>query len=278
MAIGQSSFAKSLAQSSVAAASFLFATQTTEFLLSAAGAYLAAIRGSGWSPSVDREARCAARYLRPDREFVVIDAGANVGNWLAAFRRHVTARGRMYAFEPQPCAAAKIRELGLDCCEVLEVALGEHSGARTFYTSHQTDTMGSLHKRHDTFVEGREYRGMEVEVLRLDDFIEQRKIDRIDFMKMDLEGGEFEALKGAAICMRTGVLKAFSFEFGISNVNSRVFFRDIYHLLAENRYNLFRITPAGRLIRLKTYSEDDECFARTTTYLARREEAPVTVC
>jgi len=137
--------------------------------------------------------------------------------------------------------------------------------------------MGSLHKRHDTLVEGREYRGMEVKVLRLDDFIEQRKIGRIDFMKMDLEGGEFEALKGAATCMRTGVLKAFSFEFGISNVNARVFFRDIYHLLAENHYNLFRVTPAGRLIRLKTYSEDDEYFARTTTYLAMREEAQVTV-
>ena len=218
------------------------------------------------------EARCAARCLRPDREFTVIDAGANVGSWLVSFRKYVKAKGCIYAFEPQPVAAAMIRELGLDGCEVLEAALGEHPGTRTFYTSGGTDTMGSLYERHDTFAEDRERRGTKVEVLRLDDFVKQRSIDRIDFMKMDLEGGEFEALKGAAECMRAGVLKAFAFEFGTSNVNSRVFFRDIFQLLAENQYNLSRVTPAGRLIPLKTYSEDHECFARTTTYLARRQE------
>jgi hypothetical protein len=71
--------------------------------------------------------------------------------------------------------------------------------------------------------------------------------------------------------MRSGVLRALSFEFGISNVNSRVFFRDIYNLLIANQYEVFRVTPAGRLIRLKNYSEDDEYFARTTTYLAKRQ-------
>jgi hypothetical protein len=48
-----------------------------------------------------------------------------------------------------------------------------------------------------------------------------------------------------------------------------VFFRDLYNLLTENHYEIFRVTPAGRLIPLKKYSEDDECFARTTTYLAK---------
>lgn len=272
MAIGRSSVVKSIAQSSLEVASFLFATQATEVLLLAAGAYIAALRGDGWSPSLDKEAQCAARCVNSRQEYIVIDAGANVGGWLDLFRKHKTSKGRMYAFEPQPGAAAKIRELKLAGCEVLEAALGEHAGTRRFYTSHETDTMGSLYDRHDTFVKGREYRGMDVAVLRLDDFVKQRQIDRIDFMKMDLEGGEFEALKGAAECMRTGMLKAFSFEFGVSNVNSRVFFRDIYNLVAENRYSLFRVTPAGRLIPLKTYTEDYETFARTTTYLAQHRE------
>ena len=140
----------------------------------------------------------------------------------------------------------------------------------TFFTSGDSDTMASLFERHDTFVEDRKYRGMDVEVIRLDDFVLQREIDRIDFMKMDLEGGEFQALKGAAESMRSGILRALSFEFGISNVNSRVFFRDIYNLLTTNHYEISRVTPAGRLIPLKRYAEDDEYFARTTTYLAKR--------
>jgi len=245
--------------------------QTTERILAAAGAYLAATRGSGWSPTVEQEARCAARCLNPNQqEFIVFDAGANVGHWLQEFRKLVSVKTRMYAFEPQPTAAAKIRQLNLPDCEVLEVALGEQPGKMTFYTSHDTDTMGSLYERADTYAEGKQYHETEVIVLRLDDFVKQRGIDRIDFMKMDLEGGEFGALNGATECMRTGVLHAFSFEFGISNVNSRVFFRDIYDLVAGHRYDIFRVTPAGRFIQLRSYTEDDESFARTSTFVARR--------
>jgi hypothetical protein len=164
--------------------------------------------------------------------------------------------------------------LNVDNCEVLEVALGDRSGKKVFYTSGNADSMASLYERHDTFVKAREYSSIEVDVVRLDDLVKSQQINRIDFMKMDLEGAEFDALKGAANCMRTGMLQAFSFEFGISNVNSRVFFRDIFHLLSENQYRLFRITAAGRLVHVGAYSEDHEYFARTTTYLAKHKYLP----
>jgi FkbM family methyltransferase len=271
MAIGRSSLAKSIAQSSLGAASFLLATQSTDTFLTGVCAYFAALRGSSWSPTVEQEARSAVKWISLDREFLVIDAGANVGSWLDSFRKQCSGKGRMYAFEPQPEAAAEISRLNLFQCEVLQVALGEQQGKMTFFTSGDRDTMASLFERHDTFVKGRKFHEMIVDVIRLDDFVAERKIDRIDFMKMDLEGGEFQALKGATECMRSGILRAFSFEFGISNVNSRVFFRDLYNLLVANHYEISRVTPAGRLIRLQNYSEDAEYFARTTTYLAKRQ-------
>ena len=171
MAIGRPSIAKSFAQSSLKAASFLLASQTTETLLTAAGAYIAALRGSGWSPTVDQEARCALKCIAPRQEFLIIDAGANVGSWLDSFRKQSKGNGRMYALEPQPGAAARIRQLMLDRCEVIEVALGEQPGNMTFFTSGETDTMASLFERHDTYVKDRKYRGTDVEVIRLDDFV-----------------------------------------------------------------------------------------------------------
>lgn len=80
MALGRSSFIRSVAQSTVVLTSTLFATQRTELLLFGLGAYLAAIRGDGWSPSLEEEARCAVRCLGTGERFVVIDAGANVGS------------------------------------------------------------------------------------------------------------------------------------------------------------------------------------------------------
>lgn len=272
MSIGKRSFFKSLAQTSLSTGSRLFATQSTESILLGAGAYLSALRGSGWSPSLEQEARCAVRCLTPGTEFVVIDAGANVGDWLAEFQRIVNAQGRCFAFEPQPAAANMIRKKNLKNCEIIQAALGEEPGTALFFSSVNCDTTASLYERRDSFGGDRNYESFEVNVMRLDDFVETKQIRQIDFMKMDLEGAEFKALKGAAECMRKGLLRAFTFEFGASNVNARVFFRDIYDLLAEYQYGLSRLTPAGRLIRVNGYSEDYECFARTSTYLARRKE------
>ncbi len=272
MAIGRPSFKKRLAQSTISAASFLLATESTENLLLGVGAYISAMRGVGWSPSLEDEARCAAHCLRQGNESLIIDAGANVGDWLKAFHQLVPRNAQIYAFEPQPAAAARIRELAIDRCEVLEFALGEQTETRRFFTSQQSDSMASLFERHDTIARGQQYNSFDVPVIRLDDFVAQHSIRQIDFMKMDLEGGEFQALRGATECIKSGILRAFSFEFGISNVNSRVFFRDIYDFLVANDYEISRVTPARRLIPIENYSEDHECFARTTTFVARKRQ------
>jgi FkbM family methyltransferase len=260
---------KSIAQSLIPLTSRSLEWQRTDVILSATAAYIEGVRGLGWSPSVEQEAISAARWMKYDEGFVVIDAGANVGNWITTFCRTIKSKGHIYAFEPQPGAAAVIRDRHIDGCEVSEVALGSKAGKMTFYTEHQTDTRGSLYERHDSFVVGKQYKRTEVEVMLLDDFVQTHAIRKIDFMKMDLEGAELEALKGASACMREGILRAFSFEFGVSNVNARVFFLDIFNLLGSNHYEIFRLTPGGRLIHVNHYSEDLEIFARTTTYFAR---------
>jgi FkbM family methyltransferase len=260
---------KSLAQSLIPAASHILAWPSTDTLLSGASAFISSLRGLGWSPLLHHEARTAAGWVNSERDFVVIDAGANVGSWTAAFRKYATGHGRIYAFEPQPQAAEKIRGLHVEGCEVVEAALGRQAGTLAFYTSSSTDTMASLYERRDTYSMRRDHVRYEVKVIRLDDFVQTNRIDKIDFIKMDLEGAELEALHGASECLQTGLLKALSFEFGISDINSRVYFRDFFYLLSERSYALFRMTPARRLIRVREYTEDLEIFARTTTYFAK---------
>jgi FkbM family methyltransferase len=237
---------------------------------SGAVAFLLGMRGLGWSPTLKQEADVAALWTRSADDFVVIDAGANVGHWSTAYRKLSPGPGRIYAFEPQPQAAEAIRSLNIDSCEVVPMALGREEGTLPFYSAGPTDTMGSLFDRHDTYAMSRSHDRTEVKVVRLDDFVVARGIGRIDFMKMDLEGAEFEALNGALESLQTGLLRALSFEFGISDVNARVFFKDYFDLLSRFGYDIFRLTPGGRLIRVSDYNEDLEVFARTTTYFARK--------
>lgn len=262
---------KTCAQSALPVISSGLVRQSTDTPLSALTAFLLGIRGLGWSPIVEIEARSAARWVDHD-EFVVIDAGANIGEWAAFFTRAKRGKGKIFAFEPQSAAAAQVRARRIPGCEVCEVALSSRNGTARFYTSGATDTMGSLHEHGDTLSckLGKQYVAIEVPTIRLDDFVTERGLQRVDFMKMDLEGAELEALAGAKHCIESGLVRALSFEFGVSNVNSRTFFKDYFSLFSDCHYELYRMTPAGGLIRIAEYSEDYEIFARTSTYFARR--------
>src|SRR5215470_7024211 len=102
---------KSIAQSLIPITSRGLAWQKTDTLLCAIVAYLDGVRGLGWSPALELEAISATRWINPDEDFVVMDAGASIGSWITTFHKKMGNKGRIYAFEPQPEASAKIREL-----------------------------------------------------------------------------------------------------------------------------------------------------------------------
>jgi len=108
-----------------------------------------------------------------------------------------------------------------------------------------------------------------VTVQTIDAFSDEQGIDRVDFLKLDVEGHELEVLKGAEQRLTTDRISAIQFEFGGCNIDSRTFFQDFFYLLS-GRYYLFRILP-NALYRIDEYREVDEVFV-TTNYLALHRE------
>jgi hypothetical protein len=104
-------------------------------------------------------------------------------------------------------------------------------------------------------------------VCTLDSFAEEEDLAKIDFLKMDIEGHELSALGGASRLLERKVIRALSFEFGGCNIDSRTYFQDFWHLLRDSGFQVFRILPRGRLLRIDHYSEHLEVFT-TTNYLA----------
>jgi FkbM family methyltransferase len=267
---------KTRAQSALPLISSGLVRQSTEAPLSAITAFLLGIRGLGWPPATEIEAKAAAGWVKHD-DFVVIDAGANIGEWASFFSKHVSVDGRIFAIEPQDDAANQIRARNLPRCQVCQFALSSKNGTAKFYSSGATDKMASLYERDDSWchLDGQEYIAVEIPTIRLDDFVKERDLQRVDFLKMDLEGAELDALAGARESIESGLIRAVSFEFGVSNVNSRTFFRDYYVFFAKYHYEVYRLTPGGGLLRVKEYSEDDEVFSRTSTYFARAPQQPL---
>lgn len=130
---------------------------------------------------------------RPQFGDTVLDIGAGVGTEVGHFSRMVGRSGRVIAVEADPAAARRLRKLasGLEHrnVDVLELAVGEGEGTVNLHIAEE----GGVENSTKAVVGGS---SVEVPCRRLDDILEDVHVDRVSYMKMNIEGAEYEALLG----------------------------------------------------------------------------------
>lgn len=135
------------------------------------------------------------RWLQPG--MTVLDIGAHHGYYTLIASSRVGSEGRVFAFEPSAREQQVLRKhLELNGCRnvvVEEIALGREEKVAELYVVQGRQTgCNSLRK---PIIEGTAM-ARKVRVVRLDDWIEGRKMGRVDFIKLDVEGGEMDVLEG----------------------------------------------------------------------------------
>ncbi len=145
------------------------------------------------------ELRFCERYLRPGDH--VVDGGANIGLVSLLLSRWVGVDGRVIAFEPAPAAASLLRrnlELNrVTHVEVFEAALGGTECEMSLITDMDVSNQLVLEAPADHLV-------ATVAVVRLDDVLPGD--GSFALTKLDLEGGELAALRGAEALLEAGRL------------------------------------------------------------------------
>ncbi len=123
----------------------------------------------------------------------VIDIGASTGYFTCLFSRLVGPKGRVYAFEPDPdnydILIKNIELAGTTNVVSVKKAVSDYVGLSKFYKS-DSSGLNSLLKNENTIKE------IEVEVTTIDTFFKSERDDIIDFIKIDIEGAEPQAIKG----------------------------------------------------------------------------------
>ena len=135
----------------------------------------------------------------PNQGDVIVDVGAGVGTDIPTFAKAVGLQGRVYAIEAHPGTYTLLERMvhwnrfnNVIC--VHKAILGER-GER-FITSRVT------HIRNTIYYNDEDLRQLlSVDGCSLDDICDHYHIDRIDFLKMNIEGAEREALKGMSKCL-----------------------------------------------------------------------------
>ncbi len=193
-------------------------------------------------------------YLKDKVKPIVLDVGANVGNYS---KNVLDSNGNcsLFAFEPHPSTYKKLTlNINFANFKPFNVGVGNENGILELYdydtkdgSSHASlyrDVIKDLHKGNPI--------SHSVNIIALDKFLISQNIQAVDLLKIDTEGNEFNVLLGCKEFLNNRKIKAIHFEFNEMNIVSKVSFKDFLDFLKE--YELYRILPGGKLLKIKKYS------------------------
>lgn len=126
----------------------------------------------------------------------VVDAGANIGMFSVIASNAVGRGGKVFAFEPLKEISAILKEnITENNCENITVVndlLGDSNKSVKFFCDLENNYNGS-----STVIQKENTKTLKLNQITLDDFVQKNSIQKIDFIKADIEGAERDLLRGA---------------------------------------------------------------------------------
>jgi FkbM family methyltransferase len=193
--------------------------------------------------------------LSRDEVEVILDLGANVGQ-TAQHYRQLFPNAMIHSFEP---CESTFRTLSENCrgdgrIEPHQLAVADVSGSRTFYLNADSVTNSLLPNSStatrvllDSLI--KPAGSVEVPTTTLDDFCSGHAIDRVNILKMDIQGGELMALQGASRMLEAKAIDLIYSEVLFAELyESQTDFHDLCRFLSSYDYTLYGLynLNAGR--------------------------------
>lgn len=229
-----------------------------------------------WRPDLHRKAGQRARLLRRRLRRddlgdirrllahrtpqMVLDVGANVGyetdRFLRAFPDAV-----VHAFEPTPATFERLRAAydGHPRVRLHAAAVSDAAGVAAFRVDNRVFAGGanSLLEHGDRFLADQAhaaYTTVSVPTVRLDDVCAAAGVGHVDLLKLDVEGAELLALRGAAGLLRSSAIDVINTEVrSLPDYEGQPLLEDLLEHLGGFGYRLFNLygdaeAPTGQLL------------------------------
>jgi FkbM family methyltransferase len=174
---------------------------------------------------------------------VVVDIGANTGMWSQQVL-NLHAPRRIIAFEPiEECA----KSIKTNSCLIVEnQAISNVKGQLSFYKYPDENVLSSLYQR--ARVEKLLHilpEKIVVPVDTLNNYSKEHNLGFIHYLKIDVEGSEYDVFDGARDLLQLHQIAMIQFEYGSTYIDSKKTLKSIVQLLSEYNYVLFKILPNG---------------------------------
>jgi len=162
------------------------------------------------------------KLLGGNSKKVIFDVGAYVGETALKYNDLFDGNCAIHAFEPFFETFDRLQENVKPHPNItsFKLALSNLNGTTTFYSNKFSATnslLPSSPKGSETWgsdiLETKEK--IEVPVQRLDDFVQEHKVQKIDILKMDTQGSEYMVLEGAKKSLKQGLIKLIYCEINV---------------------------------------------------------------
>lgn len=190
----------------------------------------------------------------------VLDVGAHHGLYTLLLSKKVGRKGRVIAFEPSPRECRRLeKHLRVNRCSnvhLKQCAAGSEPGeADLFLVDGFQDWCNSL--RPPALPDPT--RAVPVRIRRIDDVLAEQKVSKVDFIKLDVEGGELAALEGATRLLYGESRPAILAE--VQDTRTRPWgypARETLEFLIRMDYRWFAIAAKGALLPISCDQESYE--------------------
>lgn len=202
---------------------------------------------------------------------IIFDVGANKGDY-SLMCLNVFKNVQIYSFEPHPKTFSVLKNVvsGKNVSCFNKALSSKHEILELFdYDDNDGSEHASLYKDVIEKIHSKTAVPHRVSAVTLDEFINEKKIDKINLLKIDTEGHELEVIKGANFAIKNQMISIIHFEFNEMNIVSRSFFKNFIELLPG--YDFYRLLPNG-LIPLEYSPINTEIFAYQNIVAFLREE------
>ncbi|MBK2340595.1 FkbM family methyltransferase [Francisella philomiragia] len=202
-----------------------------------------------------------ASFKKSCNKKVVFDIGANVGNYSKMIKDKANGLDMdLHLFEPTKNCFESISEKFKDDSAIFLNNFGasSESGEAVIFYDREQSGLASLYKRN-LGAYGIELNQSEtIRLKRLEEYIEERNISHIDFIKIDIEGHELKAFEGFGRYLDGEFVDYIQFEYGGSNLDSHTSLLELYSFLDTKGFKVAKIMPKG--LELRNYSPFMENF------------------